>query len=59
MLRDLSLLGLIFLGVAAIALSNAANEPVRRLPRRPFDGTARGRRALPSVPSFHARLSLN
>jgi hypothetical protein len=59
MLRYLSLLGLIFLGVGAIALSNAANESVRRLPQRPTDGLSRGRRALPSVPSFHARFSLN
>jgi hypothetical protein len=59
MLRYLSLLGLIFLGVGAIALSNAGNEPVRRLPQQPTDGSSRGRRALPSVPSFHARFSLN
>jgi hypothetical protein len=59
MLRYLSLLGLIFLGVGAIALSSAANEPVRRLPQRPTDGSTRGRRGLLSVPSFHARFSLN
>jgi hypothetical protein len=59
MLRYLSLLGLIFLGVGAMALSNAANESARHLPQRLTGGPARGRRTLPSMPSFHARFSLN
>lgn len=60
--RYLSLLGLLFLGVGALALASstkaAAREP-RSLPQEDTRGTRNPRLSLPSVPSFHARFSLN
>jgi hypothetical protein len=62
MSRYLSLLGLLFLGIGAVALANSVRdsgaEP-EALPGDKSGRTVKGRLALPSVPSFHARFSLN
>jgi hypothetical protein len=62
MTRYLSLLGLLFLGVGAIALSALAKEPVHKLPPGSSDDFSRSecdRTAVSAIPSFHARFSLN
>ena len=62
MSRYLSLLGLLFLGVGALALAGAAKstagEP-RYLPTDETSTASTSRLYLPRVPSFHARFSLN
>jgi hypothetical protein len=61
MSRYLSLLGLLFLGVGALAVAgaakSAAGEP-RYLPTDESSTASTGRLYLPRVPSFHARFSL-
>ena len=62
MSRYLSLLGLLFLGVGALALAgaakSAASEP-QYLPADDSSTASTGRLSLPRVPTFHARFSLN
>lgn len=61
MIRYLSLFGLLFLGVGMMALSSqgkAAAKPPR-LPNDGPEGRRLGKAALPPVPSFHARFSVN
>jgi hypothetical protein len=60
--RYLSLLGLLFLGLGALAIAStakAATEEPKSLPNDESPKAANGRLALPSVPSFHARFSIN
>lgn len=62
MTRYLSLLGLLFLGVGALALASqnkAASAQPRSLPDEASPDGRLGRMPLPSVPSYHARFSLN
>ena len=62
MSRYLSLLGLLFLGIGAVALANSAKAAAAEPKALPSDEPGRrikGRLALPPVPSFHARFSLN
>ncbi|HMF12725.1 MAG TPA: hypothetical protein VKE94_10480 [Gemmataceae bacterium] len=62
MSRYLSLLGLLFLGVGALALASAtkaAADEAQSLPDEAARNRTNRQLLLPETPSFHARFSLN